>query len=255
MPFQINPAQLLIQMFKHIRFVAQGSFSVMVPQTCALCQSFTKSPGLCSSCWKGLAAISEPQCAACGRPLPYAMPDSLCAHCYIQPHYARPIRAGFCYNEGSRKLILPFKHGDRLDIAPVMARMLLPLFYPLASSADFVVPVPLHHRRYFKRRYNQSAEMARQLCIYTGMQQKFAPNLIIRHKNTRQMGGLSRAQRKQNVAAAFQITKADTDLLGKQILLIDDVMTTRETINQCARLLLKNGQAAGVSALIFARVV
>ena len=61
----------------------------------------------------------------------------------------------------SRQLILPFKHGDRIDIAPLMAAMLGPVFRQLAHKTDIVIPVPLHTRRYIKRRYNQSAELVR----------------------------------------------------------------------------------------------
>ena len=231
-------------------------FNLVLPQTCPICQSFVTGTGLCSNCWHDLCPIADPCCAACGRPLAYAMLDSLCAPCLIKPFPLRHIKAGFCYDAASRQLILPFKHADRIDIAPVMAAMLAPVFRQLAHKAAIVIPVPLHARRYIKRRYNQSAELARWLCQHHGGRIEFAPQYLLRTKATPSMAGLTKNQREQNVRRAFAIDHptAKACLAGKDILLIDDVMTTGATLTSCAQTLLQAG-AASVSALVFARVV
>ena len=234
----------------------RGLFSFVLPQNCPLCQSFVTSTGLCSDCWHGLRPIAAPSCAACGRPLAYALLHSLCAPCLVKPFKASKIRSGYCYDDGSRKLILPFKHADRLDIAPVMAVMIAAPFDALAETADLVIPVPLHPARYLKRRYNQSAELARWLCLNRPAGIEFAPHLLVRVKATPSMAGLSKSRREQNVRRAFQLANpaAKKILAGKNILLIDDVMTTGATLNSFTQTLLEAG-AKSVSALVFARVV
>ncbi|MGB1182051.1 MAG: double zinc ribbon domain-containing protein [Candidatus Puniceispirillaceae bacterium] len=112
----------------------RGLFSFVLPHNCPLCQSFVTDTGLCSDCWHGLRPITAPSCAACGRPLAYALLQSLCAPCLIKPFKASKIRSGYCYDDVSRKLILPFKHADRLDIAPVMAVMIAAPFDALAGK-------------------------------------------------------------------------------------------------------------------------
>lgn len=231
-------------------------FGFVLPHSCPLCHCFVTSTGLCSDCWHGLRPIAAPSCAACGRPLAYALLHSLCAPCLITPFKASKIRAGYCYDAASRQLILPFKHADRLDIAPVMAGMIAAPFQLLAATADLVVPVPLHRTRYLKRRYNQSAELARWLCRNHPNRIEFAPHLLVRAKATPSMAGLTKSQREQNVRRAFQLANpvAKEVLAGKNILLIDDVMTTGATLNSCTQTLLEAG-AHSVSALVFARVV
>ena len=231
-------------------------FQIFLPQACPICQCFLHSTGLCAKCWQGLVSITKPFCLDCGRPLIYALPETVCASCVIKPFTAQPIRAGFCYDDISKALILPFKHGDRLDIAPIMAQMLLPHFIELSGSVDLVIPVPLHARRYVMRRYNQSAELARWLCAFTQQKQKFAPNLLARTKATSSMAGLTKAQRTKNVSGAFRLSNKSNQrhIMNRHILLIDDVMTTGATIESCAGQLVKSG-ASRVSALVFARMI
>ena len=137
-----------------------------------------------------------------------------------------------------------------------MAIMIAAPFDALAETADLVIPVPLHPARYLKRRYNQSAELARWLCLNRTGGIEFAPHLLVRVKATPSMAGLSKSRREQNVRRAFQLANpaAKKILAGKNILLIDDVMTTGATLNSCTQTLLEAG-AQSVSALVFARVV
>ena len=135
-------------------------FDRVLPQTCPICRPFVKGTELCSDCWHDLRPIADPCCATCGHPFVYAMLDSLCAPCLIQPFPLHRIKANFCYDAASRQLILPFKNANRIDITPVMAAMLGPVFKQLAYKTDIIMPVPLHARLYMRRRDNQSAELA-----------------------------------------------------------------------------------------------
>ena len=148
--------------------------------------------GLCLDCWHDLRPIAKPCCAACGRPLVYAMLDSLYAPCLIKPFPLHRIKAGFWHDAASWQLILPFKHTDKIDIASLMAAMLGPIFRQLAHKTSIFIPVPLRARRYIKRRYNQSAELARWRCQHHGSNIEFAPQYLLRTKATQSMAGLAK---------------------------------------------------------------
>jgi ComF family protein len=123
----------------------------------------------------------------------------------------------------------------------------------LLDEADVLVPVPLHWRRGWSRRYNQSGALARVISQQTGV--KLASEALRRIRATEQQIGLSRAQRASNVQGAFKVA-ADrmADIQGRRIILIDDVLTSGATTDACARALLR-AKAAQVDVLVFARVV
>ncbi|MGB1871251.1 MAG: ComF family protein [Candidatus Puniceispirillaceae bacterium] len=227
--------------------------TLMLPHQCVLCRQFADTTSLCASCWGGLTPIAAPLCARCGLPLGHTLADPLCAGCWTKPPPLTAIRACFHYADSARELILHFKHGDGLQLTPLLARLGARLFIELCHDNSFVIPVPLHRRRYFRRRYNQAAEWARQLCHHTGTG-AFAPDLLIRRRATRSQGGLSRHQRQRNIAGAFAVPPdARPRLADRPVLLIDDVLTTGATLHEAARRLTAAGSGP-VSALVLARV-
>lgn len=169
------------------------------------------------------------------------------------------IRAGLHYNNTSRQLILAFKHGDSLQLTPFLAALMMRDFTAMADAMGrqegdpLVIPVPLHRRRFFRRRYNQSAELARHLCRITETGE-FAPQILVRQRPTRSQGGLSRRQRHRNLAGAFAIDGDEQQrLVGRTVILVDDVMTTGATLFAAAKCLSVGGSGA-VSAIILSRV-
>jgi predicted amidophosphoribosyltransferase len=135
----------------------EKGLNLLLPHRCPLCRRQGGDRGLCGACWRRLSFIDTPFCQCCGRPLPHALPHDVCAGCHIAPPPLATARAAFVYDDGSRQLLLRFKHGDGLHLTPLLTLFLRPHFDQFAASSPLVVPIPLHPTRYLKRRYNQAA--------------------------------------------------------------------------------------------------
>lgn len=267
----------MIRLVHSLSRAAQHAAGLILPHQCVLCRCFAESTGLCASCWGGLAPIGAPVCQRCGLPLGHTLAEPVCAACWQAPPPLAMIRAALHYNENSRQLILRFKHGDGLQLTPFLAAMVGRDFDMMTKATansvtdgsvtdgsmtdtgmtdtgvPLVIPVPLHRQRYFLRRYNQSAELARHLCHSTGTGH-FAPEILIRRRPTASQGGLSRRQRHRNLIGAFAVDgERRAQLEGRQVILIDDVMTTGATLFAAAKCLTAAGSGP-VSALVLARV-
>ncbi len=149
-------------------------------------------------------------------------------------------------------MVLALKHGDRLDLAPALARWMLAPAKPLLKRADILAPVPLHHWRMLRRKFNQSAELARHLAHQSG--QFCLPDLLTRQRKTPSQDGLTRSERMENQRGAFQVTQRHRQVIkGKAVLLVDDVLTTGATLSACAEALYAAG-ANNVDVIVLARV-
>ena len=168
------------------------------------------------------------------------------------PAYQRA-RAAVRYDNVARTLVHALKYHDRTDLAPTMGRWMARAGRELLGEADALVPVPLHWRRGWSRRYNQSGALAQAIGRQSGV--KVVAEALRRVRATEQQIGLSRAQRASNVQGAFKVA-ADrmADIQGRRVVLIDDVLTSGATSDACARALLR-AKAAQVDVLVFARVV
>ena len=193
-------------------------------------------------------------CDRCGLPFEYdAGPDAVCGACAANAPAYRQARAVLAYDDGSRELLLPFKHADRIDAAPTFGGWLARAGARLLAEADIVTPVPLHRWRLFRRRYNQSALLALAAGRVAG--RPVLPDLLKRTRRTRSQGGLSRKQRTRNVQGAFAVPERSRPAVrDRAVVLVDDVLTTGATVTACSRVLLRAG-AARVDVLTLARVV
>ncbi|MBT6119732.1 MAG: ComF family protein [Rhodospirillaceae bacterium] len=229
----------------------------LLPARCLACPEPVGAPGaLCPACWSALAFIAPPLCACCGVPFEFEGQTAhgvLCGACVARaPVFARA-RSALRYGDGSRSLILRFKHGDRTHAAPAFGRWLARAGAELLADADVILPVPLHWTRLFARRYNQAALLAQALGRESG-----CPVLVDgleRRRRTPSQARLGRAGRARNVRGAFAVPAARRARIeGRRVLLVDDVLTTGATMEACARSLLSAG-ATAVDALTLARVV
>lgn len=229
--------------------------NILFPPQCLNCQCRVPTHGtLCIPCWQQIHFITEPMCECCGLPFDYDIGEgALCGICMNKrPDYNRA-RAAFRYDEHSRKLITRFKYSDQTQLAKIYGNWLARAGEGLLKQSDIIIPVPLHYFRFVHRRFNQSALLAHILSKKTGI--KYLPNALIRIRKTTPQTGLTSKQRETNVKGAFSANKRYLEQIkGKNILLVDDVMTTGSTITQCSKVLLKSG-AAQVNVLTLARTV
>jgi ComF family protein len=164
----------------------------------------------------------------------------------------RHARAALRYDTQGRRLILPFKHADRTELASVLAPHMARAGAALLRDADLLVPVPLHRGRLFRRRYNQAALLAQAVARIAD--RPAVPDALRRERATASLGEKSATERTAEVAGAFAVRPSRAkQIVGKQVLLIDDVMTSGATANACADVLLAAG-ATSVDVLVAARV-
>lgn len=203
--------------------------------------------------WSQLTFIDAPYCKTCGLPFPFATPDgTLCAACIEEEPVFDAARAAVVYCDASRQLILDFKYGDRLHAADTFLPWLSRAGGEMLTETDLVIPVPLHRKRLWQRRFNQSALLAQKLARSCG--KVYMPGGLVRKRHTIPQKGLSRKERHQNVKNAFSVPpSAEAALAGKAVMIVDDVFTSGATLNECARILKKNG-ADRVFVLTVARV-
>ncbi len=227
---------------------------VGLPQLCAACREPVDGAGLCATCWSKLSFIAPPYCERLGIPFTYDPgPGVLSMEAIADPPAYRRARAAVRYDDVARTLIHAFKYGDRLDLAPTMGRWMANAGAELLRDADAIVPVPLHWRRQWMRRFNQSALLAEVVSRASGVPAIY--RALKRIKATPQQVGLSQSARALNVQGAFRVPDdGKGEVAGRRLLLIDDVLTSGATMDACARALLRAG-AAQVDALTFARVV
>ncbi len=225
-----------------------------LPPRCAFCRGPVADPAaLCAACWSDLAFVVEPLCDCCGRPFAFeAEAESLCGACMARrPAYDRA-RSALIYAGNARDLIRRFKFRDETGLAPLLTKWAREAGAALLEDADWVAPVPLHWMRLYRRRYNQSALLARHLAVRG--RAAFAPDMLRRIRRTRPQTGLGPRERGRNVAGAFRLTPSWRDRVrGARIVIVDDVLTTGATLEACARVLKRSG-AARVDALSVARV-
>ncbi len=225
------------------------------PPRCPLCGAgVSAQAGLCASCWSTLAIPGEPSCGLCSRPFDDdALAGSTCAPCLASPPRHDGIAAATLYNDASRKLVLAFKHGNRLGLAKLMAPLMAARLAGREESDWVIVPVPLHRWRLWRRGYNQAAVLGQELARLTGA--ALAVDALERRKPTVSLGGLGRSARQRELRGAIRISRqGGSAVSGRDVLLVDDVLTSGATSDACVSALRRAG-ASKVVVTCFARVL
>ena len=233
----------------------QAALHVIYPPQCLTCDALvTTDFGLCGHCWRETPFITGLVCNQCGVPLQgddLGQPES-CDDCLT---IARPWsqgRAALLYKDNARRLVLAFKHGDRLDLARPAAGWMMRAAQPMLVPGMLVAPIPLHWLRLIKRRYNQSALLSAAVAKMAGLDH--CPDLLIRTRHTGSQEGRDRESRFANMTDALAPhPRRENRIAGRHILLADDVMTSGATFAAAAEACIAAG-AIGVSVLALARV-
>jgi predicted amidophosphoribosyltransferase len=194
---------------------------VALPKLCASCREPVGGDGLCAACWAKLSFIAPPYCERLGIPFPFDPgPGVLSMEALADPPAYNRARAAVRYDDVSRTLVHALKYGDRLDLAPTMGRWMATAGRELVRDADALVPVPLHWRRQWARRFNQSGLLAEAISKAGGV--PVTHGALKRVKPTPQQVGLSQAERALNVQGAFRVLPPGrAEVEGRRLVLVD----------------------------------
>lgn len=217
------------------------------PPLCPLCmEPMATHPGLCATCRPKLIDAPNNLCRQCGLGLSQSEPN--CISCLLDPYAPDAALFGFTYANALERLIPRFKYYDQSVLGETLANLFQEKLddQEALEEIDGVVPVPLHRRRLFQRRFNQAALLAGALA--KRWDKPFLTSALFRVKAGERQVGKSREARKNNVKGAFKAVPKR--IAGRNLLLVDDVYTTGATIGEATRVLKKAGAQRVVIACL-----
>ncbi len=213
----------------------------LFPPVCIVCDKDTDGSVICSDCLSKIKPIEQRFCQRCGAPLEKSRRSTVCRECVKHPLTLSRVRAWARFTHPLDKLVYAFKYNQQLGLRGFFSsRLSLVLSSdPVLSSADLIVPVPLHPFKKWRRGYNQSAVLAKTLSRDSGL---FFADILARSRITRTQTNLPASARRANVQGAFRISPKNVPLVKeKRILLLDDVITTGSTLDEASKALLGAG--------------
>lgn len=231
-----------------MRNVFRNVVSFALPPRCAGCgQVVSADLLLCTACWQSLDFLTGSGCERCG--VPVAPNAAICAPCLARAPDHDGVYAVATYGELARTIILKLKHGRRIGLARLIARLLASR---IPDEPGLLIPVPAHRWRIFRRGFNQSALIAQHLARSSGLPLRL--DTLLRTRSTALLRGANARDRDRIVRGAFSVApQFRQELAGKTVFLVDDVYTSGATANACARALKRSG-ARRVVILCWARV-
>lgn len=236
----------------HVKQFFNALLDVLLPPICHICHAFIPDAGklhICPNCRDRLPLVSSPLCPICGIPFVGTGSDHRCGACLTHPPHFDSARAHFLYEGPIRDLIHSYKYNQRTHLRYPLALLTLEGVSRFLTDQNphVIVPVPLHRSRLRQRGFNQAvllgSVLSRQLSL------PMLPDALVRTRPTEPQIELSAAERRLNVKGAFSVNRTGL-VAGKRILLLDDVMTTGSTMDECAKELKKAGADMVIAATI-----
>lgn len=216
----------------------------MYPPRCPVCDNILyeknsiKRPDVCNGCLKDIRIINQPACMKCGKQLEDEI-EEFCHDCKVKSfEYERGV-AAFSYSKAMKRSMYAFKYNNRREYAEFYSKVICEKYNKVIRSwdVDVLMPVPLHRRRFIKRGYNQAQVVADAISKKLGI--AVDAKTLVRSKNTKPQKELTDKERNNNIENAFQISP--NGIKYNKVILVDDIYTTGTTINECARVLKRNG--------------
>jgi competence protein ComFC len=217
---------------------------IVFPPVCGGCEKIGSR--WCLECQQRVQILKGTLCQVCGLPQENA---DICNTCRADRPHFHALRAWAVYEDPVKKALHKLKYRRDIALGDVLAAHMARFVRELNWPIDAIVPVPLGRQRLRERGYNQVGMIAKPLALALNIE--FVPKVLMRRKETRSQVGLTRQERRENVHEAFE---AGTGVIGKTILVLDDVSTTGSTLSSSAEALLLSG-AKDVFALTVARAL
>jgi len=233
----------------------QTALQIVFPPRCVGCGEMVDADfQLCGACWRDTPFINGLICDACGVPLPGVEAEGAeyCDDCLKITRPWEKGRAALLYEGRARAMVLQLKHGDRHDIVHPASRWMAHRAKPLLADETVIAPIPLHWRRFLRRRFNQAALLSKALGRH--LQRQHMPDLLLRRQATENLDGKGREERFQTLADSMALNpQFAAQIQGRPVLLVDDVMTSGATFSAAACACLDAG-ASQVNVIALARV-
>lgn len=231
-----------------------GFMNLLFPKECAVCRlrlDVYSTLDLCSDCFDRINYLQQPLCRTCGMELAgEADRDHLCGECLRIPPAFSMARSLVRYESAVQRLLQRMKYAGDTSVVGGISSIIRGSDLSLFADCQWIIPVPLHADRHRRRRLNQATILAG--LFFPQQRTSIRSDWLIRTKSTTPQTGLGGLERRKNLAGAFKI-RADNELQGTVICLVDDVFTTGTTATVCTRELLHHGVRA-VKVLTLARV-
>lgn len=242
-------------MFTGLRTHLKSLSNIIYPRHCTICKSNLATDSLdgllCRQCWDRIKRNVPPICFRCGRHLEESVINHTCASCR-ERHYHFDRAYSACTYEGVLKeLIHQFKYTGKEYLGNILSRLLIEFINEYGLSLepfDFVIPIPLHRRKLREREFNQAEILAGALALKFGL--VLLKDGLLRLRDTSTQTELPKEERLENVKGCFAANPG-VEFKGRNILLVDDLLTTAATCSEAAYVL-KNAGCRQVLVLVLA---
>jgi len=231
-------------------------FQFFLPPQCPCCEKFLEEgqQGVCSNCLSEIRWIVPPFCSICGIPfISKEIEGHPCGACMTHRKYFTMARALGAFEGSLQEAIYRWKYEGKTHLTPFLAEWMAEGLnrYWEPDSLDLLIPVPLHPQRLRQRGFNQALLLVKELSRRTGI--PYPKTILQKKKSTIPQVNLSGVEREKEVRGTFHVIGRE-ELLGKSVLLVDDVYTTGATVNECSKVLLRGG-AERVDVLTLAHAI